>query len=117
MAGLDFTSLAGRPFAVRTIAAAGSVQGDATSMASYSAMIWHVTGADATKGVKLPPAQGGKFVVIKNADAANAILKVYPSTGDQINDAGANVALSVAAKKSILLFCLDATTWQTILSA
>jgi hypothetical protein len=51
---------------------------------------------------------------VKNADAANAILKVYPDTGDAINALAANAALSMAAKTSAVFVAFDATTWYTI---
>jgi hypothetical protein len=93
-----------------TVAAAGSAQGDAAALATGFTL---VTGADGTKGVILPAAAAGKQVEIKNDDAANAVLKVYPATGDAINAIAANGALSMAAKTSALFTAYDATTWYT----
>ena len=73
-----------------------------------------VTGADGTKGAVLPAAVAGKVIVVKNSDAANAILKLYPASGDAINALAANASLNMAAKTSALLVCLDATTWYTV---
>jgi cobalamin biosynthesis protein CobD/CbiB len=53
------------------------------------------------------------MIVIKNSDAANAVLKVWPATGDAINAIAANSALSMAAKTSALFVSLDGTTWYT----
>lgn len=114
MAGLNFTSLAGQPFAVRTVAAAGSGQSTATALSSYSALAYHVTGADATKAVKLPNAQAGKFLVIKNADAAAATLPVYPNTGHTINGGSANAAFTLAANASALFVATSSTAWFTL---
>lgn len=94
-----------------TVAATGSVQGDAAAVGEGFTL---VTAADATKGVILPSAVAGMQVIIKNADAANAILKIYPNTSDAINALSANAALSIAAKTSVLLVAYDATTWYTL---
>jgi predicted RecA/RadA family phage recombinase len=94
-----------------TVAATGSAQGDAAAIADGFTL---VSAADGTKGVKLPAAAAGGLCIVKNADAANAILKVYPDTGDAINALGANAALSMAAKTSAVFVAFDATTWYTI---
>jgi len=94
-----------------TVAAAGSSQSDAAAIAEGFTL---VTAADATKGVKLPAAAAGKVCVVKNSDAANAVLKVYPDTSDAINALSANAALSMAAKTSALFVAYDATTWYTV---
>lgn len=94
-----------------TVAAAGSTQGTAAAVAGGFTL---VTAADGTKGVVLPAAAAGLVVIIKNADAANAILKVYPASGDAINAIAADSAYSMAAKTSMLLVAYDATTWYTV---
>lgn len=94
-----------------TVAAAGSVQGDAGAVAVGFTL---VTAADATKGVVLPDAAAGKIAIIKNSDAANAVLKIYPASGDAINELSANSALSIAAKTSVFLIAYDATTWYSL---
>ncbi len=100
-------------FTPEVVAAAGSTQTDATSIGATTGFA-HCTGADATKGVKLPAATAGKVVYIKNSDAANAVLKVWPATGDAINAIAANSSLSMAAKTSAVFVAVDATTWYTI---
>jgi len=94
-----------------TVAAAGANQGNA---AAVTAGFTLVTGADATKGVVLPAASAGLVVIIKNADAANAVLKVYPASGDAINALSANASYDMAAKTSMLLVAYDSTTWYTV---
>ena len=98
---------------VQVLAAAGSNQGDAGAMTLTAPGLCHVTGADATKGVVLPAAAAGKMIIVKNSDAANAILKVYPATGDAINAIAANTEISMAAKTCAVFTAIDATTWFT----
>lgn len=100
--------------AVQVLAATGSVQADAAPIIANSFALVHVTGANATKGVLLPGATKGKLFFLKNADAANAVLKVWPHSGDAINALGANNALSMAAKTSAVFVAVDDTTWFTI---
>jgi hypothetical protein len=94
------------------VAAAGS---DDTDGALLADGITHVTGANATKGVVLPQPQPGMICIIKNADAANAVLKVYPGSGAAINALTATTgALSMAAKTSALFFAISSTQWFTL---
>lgn len=99
---------------VQVLAAAGSVQGDAGAITVKSGGLVHVTGADATKGVVLPAAAAGLIVDLKNDDVANAVLKVYPASGDAINALAGDAAISLAAKVSARFRAIDATTWFTI---
>lgn len=98
---------------VATVAAAGSVQGDA---AAVLLGITIVTGADATKGVLLPTpvTPFGDIVIIKNIDAANAILKIWPAGSGIINALSASAAFSIAAKTSVLLVSTSATQWYSV---
>lgn len=90
------------------VAATGSTQADAAQLKEgYT----RVTGADATKGVLLPPAEAGQVVRIKNATAA--ILKVWPYSGDAINALAANASFSLAASVSVTLVSEDGTTWSS----
>lgn len=91
-----------------TVAATGSIQGDAAQLADGFAL---VSAADGTKGVKLPVAAAGKRVTIKNN--VNAVLKVWPSTGNAVNAIAANSSLSMAALTSAEFTAFDATTWFT----
>jgi hypothetical protein len=94
-----------------TVAATGSSQSDAAAVAEGFTL---VTAANGTKGVKLPAAAAGALCIVKNDDAANAVLKVYPDTDDAINAIAANSALSMAAKTAALFVAYDATTWYTV---
>ena len=92
-----------------TAAAAGSAQGDATAITTG---FTRATGADGTKGIKLPAAVAGAVVMIKNNTAA--VLKVYPGTSDAINALSADAAISMASLTSAVFVAYDATTWFTI---
>lgn len=91
-----------------TVAAAGSIQGDAAAIATGFTL---VSAADATKGVILPTAAAGKVCIIKNG--ANAVLKVWPAVGDAINALAGDGAMSIAAYTSAVFTAYDATTWYT----
>jgi hypothetical protein len=91
-----------------TKAAAGTVQGDATALATGFNL---VTGADGTKGVVLVAAVAGTQTVVVNNSAS--ILKVYPNTSDKINSLAVDTAISMAANTSALFTAYDAEFWYT----
>lgn len=95
--------------AVKTVAAAGSVQGDATQLIEGFNL---VTAADATKGVLLPAATPGAEVIVKNGAAA--VLKIWPASGDQVNAVSVDAAFSIAASTSVLLIAYNTTTWYSV---
>lgn len=95
------------PDNVASVAATGSEQGDA---AALTAGINTVSAADATKGVILPAAKAGLVVQVYNEHATNG-LKVYPATGDDINDGSANAAVTMEGKGLARFVGLDTTTW------
>lgn len=98
---------------VLTVGAAGSTAADAGAI-PFSGIV-HATGADATKGVILPAPSGpGDTCFVKNSTAANAVLKVYPPSGEAINNGTADAALSMAAKTSALFVSLDGLGWVTL---
>lgn len=76
----------------QTLAAAGSAQGDAGTI---TGQLVFVTDADATKGVILPTVTNGKFIIVVNT--ANAVLKIYPASGEKIQGGTANANISLAA--------------------
>ena len=71
-----------------------------------------MSAADATKGVLLPAAAAGALCIVKNN--VNAVLKIWPASGDAINAIGADTAMSIAALTSVVLVAYDATTWYTV---
>ena len=89
-------------------AAAGSTQADATLLALNSNNT--VSGADGTKGARLPPAVAGCFCNVYNEHASNG-LKIYPASGDDINDGTADAAITIEGKTVATMRCLDGATW------
>jgi len=98
------------PIDPATIAAAGSTQGDATALTKP---VNTVTGADGTKGVLLPAAVAGLVVEVYNSVATHG-LKVYPASGDDINDGSADAAVTIEGKSHAIFRALDAATWAAI---
>lgn len=96
------------PLVPTTVAATGSTQTDAAQIVSSFTL---VTGADATKGVKLPIATAGRTITIKNSSAS--ALKVWPTTGDGINAIAVNSAMTIAAQTCPTFRAYDTTTWYT----
>uniref|UniRef100_A0A6M3XW23 Uncharacterized protein n=3 Tax=viral metagenome TaxID=1070528 RepID=A0A6M3XW23_9ZZZZ len=92
-----------------TVAALGANQGDAAAITTGFTL---VSGADATKGVKLPAAAAGLTAIVVNNAAA--VLKVWPNTDDAINGLGANNNIAMAANTAATYVAYDATTWYTI---
>lgn len=94
------------------LAAAGSSNTDAAAITAGG--YTEVTGADATKGVILPDIEIGSTCWIKNADAANAVLKIYPSAGAAINALTATTGgYSMAAKVTLVFVRKTLTKWVT----
>ena len=105
----DITTTGGLYVKTATVAATGSTQSDAASISDGLTL---VTAADATKGVKLPAAIAGRTVIIKNG--ANAVLKVWPASGDGINAITVDSNYVLAAFTSSLLVAYDSTTWYSV---
>jgi len=98
------------------IVAAGSAQGDATTLTSGMSI---VTAADGTKGVILPAGQVGDEVTIFNNSAST--LKVYPPSGAAIAVVGtgvgsANTAHSALTYKTVTYTCFSSTQWVPMVS-
>lgn len=103
------TKTGGERVKVSAVTAAGSSQSDA---AALSEGLNVVTGADGTKGVKLPTAVAGMVVYIKGVTAG--VLKVYPATGGAINAVSANGAMSFASGAiPAMLIASSETQWYT----
>lgn len=98
---------------IGTIAAAGSVQGDATAIANTISV---VTGADGTKGVILPAATAGLVYIVYSSTATNG-LKIYPASGDDINDGSADAAITIEGKTAAIFIAVDTATWTAIYTA
>lgn len=93
------------------LAAAGTTQTDAASMATVVAI---VTGADAIKGVKLPPltsiANGVLFIII-NSSTTSAVKYYSNAAGELIDGQSGTTANVLAAKLWAFCFPQDSTHW------
>ncbi len=99
-------------------AADGSSEADAEGLPAGTASVYPTTAADDTKGVKLNAADKvlGRMVIITNG-VHNKILKVYPPAGGNIAGAGADVAISTASGRGLILVCTNAGgagAWQIV---
>jgi len=90
----------------------GSAQGNGVLTASINQISVCGNAGDA---VTLPAAKPGKVLWVFN-DGANA-SDVFPASGDNIDEAGANAALSVAVNAEVQFVCTSAGHWSTITSA
>ena len=93
---------------------AGSTNADAQIL---NGDIVTLASVGAGTGVILPAMNQGDSVVIRNGDGAQALL-VYPPSGGQINALTRTTqGFSVAAAKSVIVFCQNAAQFITVLSA
>ena len=60
----------------------------------------------------LPVASAGKTVIVTN-QGANA-MDLFPASGDDINETGANTAVSVAVNETVLCVAYDSTNWEVL---
>jgi hypothetical protein len=86
---------------------AGGGQGSATQLNAGMNVV--ATVATTGDSVKLPTAEQGVEVLVAN-DGANA-MDVFPSSSDEIDNAGVNAAVSVGANKSALFRAVSASQW------
>jgi hypothetical protein len=83
-----------------SITAAGTTQGTATQLASS---INVVTLVPASSGVKLPVAEAGMRIIVRNS--TSTALNVYPNTGAAIEPALVNAPYTLSATTSMEFFC------------
>jgi len=93
-------------------AAVGSAQGDGVLTSSINQIATCGTAGDA---VTLPAAKPGKVLWITNDGAESA--DVFPASGDNIDEAGANAAKALPADGEMQFICTSAGHWTTITSA
>lgn len=101
---------------VQAIAAAGS---DAASATLLGDGFNYVTNAGGGRGVRLPEAVAGRFVIIVSSEAEESLL-VYPATGESINNLAADTPLNTAAEvlptnvgTPVWLIAYDDNNWYT----
>jgi hypothetical protein len=90
----------------------GSSQGDGAITKSITQISVCASAGDA---VTLPTAVAGTIIMVMN-DGAEA-ADVFPASSDNINEAGANTAYSLAVNKNAMFIAHDATHWSVILTA
>ena len=71
-----------------------------------------VTTTAASSGVIVPTMLAGDNITISNF-GANA-LAVYPPVGGKLSNAATNTATSLAANKSMKVYCVDALTYAGV---
>jgi hypothetical protein len=74
------------------------------------------TSASAGDAVTLPAAAAGLVQIVCNHAAANAV-DAFPASGDAINGAGANTAISLAAGECMICFAANATNWGCVIGS
>ena len=90
-----------------SVTAAGSDQAGAAAITKFYNS---VSGADGSKGVRLPTgAIAGMTCHISNSGGSN--LKVYPASGQQINAAGSNTAVTQGGGVYVMFVYTGSNTW------
>lgn len=88
---------------------AGGGQASATQLiAAFNEVVNVGTAGDS---VKLLPALANQVQIVKN-DGAN-YLNVFPSTGDTIDDGGADIPIRVYPSETVVFFAVDSTNWES----
>ena len=110
----DGGSVAGKfGLGAQTVAAAGSDQAGAGAISATGGGTVIVTGADDTKGVRLPLLSdcnvGQQFFIMNNL--ANKTLEVYPGSGDAVNVLSDNAPVTIAADTIMLCIKMDDAEW------
>jgi hypothetical protein len=91
------------------VTAAGTTAADATVVSTPNV---RVSTAGASTGIRVPPAETGALMFIRN-DGANTVT-VYPATGGTING---GASTTIAAAKSVLLLGTGSTAWVSLAGA
>jgi hypothetical protein len=97
---------------VQSLAGAGTNAATAAAITVKSGGFVFATGGNNSVGIILPVAAAGMRITVKNDDAANGIMKVYPQVNSSINST-ANSAISLAANTMCEFFALNSTYWVT----
>lgn len=100
-------------FPVALVNAAGGNIATATALTAGFSVI---AAQDNSTGVQLPSCVDGAVCVIVN-QATDKTLKVYPPTGKEINGAGANNAVVMAANTIDFLFSEGTNSWRGFTAA
>ena len=98
---------------IQAVTAAGANQSNGGTISATGGTLVNVTGADNTKCVVLPLLStvtvGTMYLIFNNA--ASNTLEVFGGVGDDINPAGDNTAVTIAADTIMLCIALDSAQW------
>lgn len=97
------------PSVAGTVTAAGTTQGDATTLTKTVNI---VTTASAAQGVKLPTAAAGLNIKVVNTTAVTIV--VYPNTSDVIDGGTVNAGVNLAPYSSVELVAQDTQDWYRV---
>lgn len=92
-----------------TITALGSTQGSAASLgAGFMYRVAQATAGE-NAGIIIPTTAGGRQMMIVNA--TNTAVNLYPPSGGQINNGGANAPVTVTASSAVLIGGATSALW------
>ena len=91
-----------------SVSAAGTTQGEATALTKTFNI---VNTATTNQGVQLPDCAAGVRTIVYNS--TTAIIKIYPASGESINDESANTAIDLDPDKGREFIGISATQWQS----
>lgn len=116
--GVDYTAdelnaaLGGGDIVVTDITA-GTTQTQAGATALTGSYNNVTTVGTAGDGVKLPTAAAGLVVQVRNGGAATKVLKIYPATGDAIDNQSANAGILLTPGAVADFRAIDSTNWKS----
>jgi hypothetical protein len=94
------------------MSAAGTTQGTATVLTGTVNVVSTIT-ASSAEGVILPSAENHARKVVLVINATTAALTVYPASGETIDGAKANAAVTIPGKKAKRFYRVSATGWYS----
>lgn len=95
------------------LAGAGTTQGAGTVLSPLVYLNEALTiGAGATEAFVLPAATVGKVVVVLSNDATGDAAKIFPASGEFINDQAVNTVFSMPAGTRAHFVCTVAGKWR-----
>ncbi len=98
---------------ISTRAGAGTTISDANTITEASGTLILLTGGNNSVGVKLPVAVAGAHYYLKNDQAANGIMKLYPQVNSTINGLSSNTNIALAANTACMIVAYNTTNWMT----
>lgn len=99
---------------VASLAGLGTNIATAAPIVSSAPALIFATGGNNSVGIQLPVALPGAKYTIKNDQAANGIMKVYPQVNSTINGLSSNTNIAMAANTCCDFIAVNATGWVTL---